>query len=376
GSPRPRRPPPPPPPPPTAALAAPIVAISAIAGSLLVTLSFTADWTVAQDRAQLAAPLVVEPGGPAAARAVAADPTVAVVDARRHLTGEAPAGEHDGDALEGEDVDVVDVRAAAAARGLRAVRGNLADLRGETIAVTETLVTDLGLEPGDTVRGRLAGRDVALRVVAVVPDAPDLYGERLIPADLFTGGLAGLEPDLLFVIPRAGVSADAARASLEGALAGTGSRVLSAEAWIDEVDAATRAANNVGIVVLLGPAGVYAAIAIVNATLIGAAQRRRQHDLVRLLGATEGQQRRLAVWTAGLVGTAALLIGAFTTGFLGWLIRQATARDLARAHPEAHVSVAMSIPWLPLLAVAATCAALAIAAALAGTLPTRRRGQP
>ena len=51
-----------------AALAAPILAISAIAGSMIVALSFTADWTTAMDREQLATPYVVETGGDAARR--------------------------------------------------------------------------------------------------------------------------------------------------------------------------------------------------------------------------------------------------------------------------------------------------------------------
>ena len=62
------------------AVAAPVVAISAIAGSMVLALSFTADWTSALDRVQLHAPLVVQTDDPAA---VAADPTVALVDARR-----------------------------------------------------------------------------------------------------------------------------------------------------------------------------------------------------------------------------------------------------------------------------------------------------
>ena len=48
-----------------AALAAPVLAISAIAGSMMVALSFTADWVTALDRAQLATPHVVETGGDA-----------------------------------------------------------------------------------------------------------------------------------------------------------------------------------------------------------------------------------------------------------------------------------------------------------------------
>ena len=46
-------------------------------------------------------------------------------------------------------------------------------------------------------------------------------------------------------------------------------------------------------------------------------------------------------------------------GFVGWLIRYATTRDV----PD----VALTVPWLPLAAIAATCAGLAVCAALAGS---------
>ena len=78
--------------------------------------------------------------------------------------------------------------------------------------------------------------------------------------------------------------------------------MLTADAWVDEVEAQTRAGNNLGLWVLLGPAGLYAGIAIVNAVLIGASQRRTQLRTIALLGATERQRRRMALWEAGLVG--------------------------------------------------------------------------
>jgi putative ABC transport system permease protein len=347
----------------TAALGAPVVAISSIAGSMILALSFTADWTTAMDRAQLAAPLVVQAGGPGTARAVAADPAVAVVDARRQVSVRLG----DGDA---QEVEAVSAQAATAARGLRAVRGDLGAFHGATIAVSETWVTDSGTGLGDTVHARVGNRPVTLRVVAVVPDAPDLYGEVLVPEDLVAGQLRGVQPDLLFVVPRDGVPADHARTSLEHTLDGTGSQVLTADAWIDGVDTQTRRANNLGLWVLLGPAGLYAGIAIVNATLIGASQRRRQRHLVRLLGATGAQVRRMAMWEAGLAGGAALLVGGATTGFTGWLVRHAITEQIA--------GVPITVPWLALIAIGATCAALTLAAALLGARVNARaeRGLP
>lgn len=319
-----------------AALAAPILAISAIAGSMILTLSFTADWTTALDRAQLDAPLVVETGGDrgvaerlAAADVEYADPRIVV-------------GDH----------EVVDVPLAEQARGLAAVRGSLDDLGDDRVAVTETWAMDMGRGVGDRVRVQGEARKIA----AVVHDAPDLYADVLVPRALVAERADRAVPDVVFVDPGA--------ADLDAVLAGTDATVLTADAWIDQVDAQTRANNQLGLWVLLGPAGLYAGIAIVNAVLIGVSQRRRQLRTVALLGATDDQLRRTALWEAGLVGAAALLVGGAVTGFVGWLIRFATTRDVA--------GVAMTVPWLPLTAIAVVCAGLALVAALVGSAKFRQ----
>jgi putative ABC transport system permease protein len=335
----------------TAAVAAPIVAISAIAGSLLLSLSFTADWTTAQDRARLHAPLVVEAGS---AAAIASDPSVAVADVRRQA---AVRRDEDGRAGEPDQFEVVDLATATVARGVAANRGSLQNLHGQTVAVTATRATDAGVGVGSTITVWADGRRIPLRVVAVVPDAPDLYGEVLVPAGALPADTESAT-GTVFVVPRGGTAA--ARESL-----GRTGRVVDADDWIDDANARTRQANNVGLTVLLGPAGIYAAISIVNATLIGASHRRRQRELVQLLGATPDQVRHSAVWQAVLVGGTGLLLGGVTTVLLGWLVRRAVTADLPG------VGVPLTIPWLPLLGIAATCLLLTVAAAAAG-MRTRR----
>lgn len=335
-----------------AALAAPILAISAIAGSMIVALSFTADWTTAMDRAQLHAPLVVETGGDdAVVRRLTAAPGIEVADVRTTVeVGLGPEAQR-------EPVEVVDLPAIEAARGLTAVRGDLADLADPAdladgaVAVTQTYAFDEGVGVGDRVRLWIAGATVRPDVVAVVRDAPDLYTDVLVPRALVAGILDEATTDLVFVMP--------GEVDVADVLAGTDARVLASTEWIDEVDAQTRAANAVGLWVLLGPSGLYAGIAIVNAVLIGVSQRRRQLRTITLLGATDAQLRRMALWEAGLVGAAALLVGTAITGFVGYLVRHATTRDV----PD----VAMTVPVGPLVAILATCAGLALLAALAGS---------
>ena len=105
-------------------------------------------------------------------------------------------------------------------------------------------------------------------MVAVVRDAPDLYSDVIAPLSQLPAKYDDTVPELYFVDPGS--------ADLDELVAGTDARVLTADGWIDEVDQQTRAGNNLGLWVLLGPVGLYAAIAIVNSVLVGASQRRAQ----------------------------------------------------------------------------------------------------
>jgi putative ABC transport system permease protein len=114
---------------------------------------------------------------------------------------------------------------------------------------------------------------------------------------------------------------------------------------------------------MLGPAGVYAAIAAVNAVLIGMSQRRRQTATARLLGATPRQVRRTALWETVFTGAGALLVGGAITAFTGWLVRQAVVRDV----PDAP----LTFPWEALSGITAACLVVLLAAAVAGAYTLR-----
>jgi cell division protein FtsX len=341
----------------TAGIAVPLVAVCAVVASWVITLSFTVDWTTALDREQLRAPVVVEIGNaPAvsAVEAVRADPTVARADVRRH----APAVLDLGDGgREEEELDVVDVPGAVAARGLRAVRGDLGDLHGRALAVTRTWVSDSGLRLGDHARLRVGGRWMRVKIVAVVADAPDLIGDLVVPADLRPG--LQTTPDVIFVLPRG--DAGRTRASLTSSLtarAGTrapGSKVLTAQAWTAGIDRRTRQTNELVLWVLLGPATVYAGICVINAVLLGTTRRREQMRVARLLGADDRQVRRAVVGEVSLAGAAALFTGAAVCVLVAVIIRSAIVRDVPHAP--------LTVPWLPLLGTGLAAAVVVLGAA-------------
>jgi len=343
----------------TASTAAPILAIAAIAGSMILSISFTADWTTALVRDQLRAPLVVETGGRAAVvRALENDPDLAVVDVRMVATAGLGA-EKDPTPVEG-----IAPGAAVAARGLTAVEGDLDTLAHGGAAVSQTYVTDVGLHLGDRLVVHFGPDTVRLRVGAIVRDAPGLHEDVMVPRSVLDEHPRGLMSGTAFVTLRDGIDVDAARARLATSL-GTGATVLRAADWVDSLDTQNRRMNELGLWVILGPSGLYAGIGVVNTILIGALQRRREIDAIGLVGATRRQLRRMALWEAGLVGTAALLVGGLTAAGLGWMVRHAIAQDVAGA--------ALTIPWTALVSIVVTALLLVLAAGLSGSAAATRR---
>jgi len=341
----------------TTAVAAPVVAISALAGSLLLAFGATADWTEGADRAALTAPLVAQaprPGpGDDPAAGTAQVPGVAIADVRRTVPVELG---HSGRT----EAEVVDVATVSGTRSLQALRGSLDDLRGPAVAVTETFVSDVGGRVGDTRTLHLGGTSTKVTVVAVVPDAPDLWAEVLVPDDLPGATGAARPTGTVFVLPDDGTDVTTVAAALRG----TGAEVETAGEWARRVADEDREMNTLVLCVMLGPAGVYAAIAAVNATLIGSTQRRRQLQTARLLGATPAQVRRASLWETCFTGAAALLVGGAITGYVGWLVRQAVVREV----PDAP----LTIPWLPLAGIVVACAVVVLAAAVTGARTAAR----
>ena len=297
------------------------------------------------DRAQLRTPLVVETGGdPAAVEILAPGPQYDVVDPRGP-----PTYGWMGPTV---TVEVVDLPVMERARGLRAVRGDLGDLGPDAVAVTETYAFDQAVGVGDRVRMEIDGGPRPAERGGRGPGRARPVRRVLVSAAMVVERARDAVPELVFVDP-------AEAPTYERCSRTRTRRVLTADSWIDEVEEQTRAGNNLGLWVLLGPAGLYAGIAIVNAVLIGASQRRTQLRTIGLLGATDTQRRRMALWEAGLVGVAALLAGAVVTGYVGWLVASAIERDLG--------AVPMTVPWLPLLGVLLVCLGLALLAALVGS---------
>ncbi|WP_065571608.1 ABC transporter permease [Microbacterium oleivorans] len=119
---------------------------------------------------------------------------------------------------------------------------------------------------------------------------------------------------------------------------------------------------------LVAVSAVIAAVGLVNLLTIGIVQRKRELGLLRALGLTSAQIRRMVLIEAAHVTVTALLFG-LTLGVLyGWVAAQSLLGSVAM--PPLWMSptfVAPAIPLLPVAIVIVATAALTLTAAVAPT---------
>ena len=336
----------------SASLAAPILSISAIAGSMVLSLSFAADSAAATIRDTLRAPIVVT-----AAADLSTVPGVGVVDAGLPLQ----LVRISRDDAQLEDAEGIDPAIAARTRDLTPLSGDLDHLTGNTVAISKEMA---GLEHyrvgGELSVTFLDKTAVKLKIVAIVPDAMGVNPSLLIPLDVARKHAPTAKPDRLFVLPADGVD--------PASLVSTIDHAVPAADWEAEQADGVRQGNQFGLILLLGPAALYSAIAIANTLLMGSLQRRHEFVTSRLLGATPAQIRRMVLWESSLVGAVALTLGTAITVTVGILIRHAMTSGVA--------DVPVTVPWAILLGIAGICLGLAVGSALAPTTYILRRSQP
>ncbi|TQJ06562.1 FtsX-like permease family protein [Kribbella jejuensis] len=326
----------------SASLAAPILAISAIAGSMVLSLSFAADSSAAAIRDAVRAPIVVT--GPVPAES----PGLKAVDAGLPTQLVRVAEDY----AELEDAEGIDPKVAVETRDLSTIAGDLSNLNGNTVAISKEMAGMEHYRVGDEIPVVFVDRVPAkLRVVAILKDAFGVNPSFLIPLDVARRHAPDAKVERSFVLPADGVSPEDLVKRLPNAQLATD--------WEADQAKGLRKGNQLGLVMLLGPAALYSAIAIVNTLLMSSLQRRHEFVTSRLLGATGAQLSRMVLWESSLVGAVALSLGTATTITVGVLLRHAMTSGLT--------DVPMTVPWGILLGIGGICLTLAVGSALAPT---------
>lgn len=228
--------------------------------------------------------------------------------------------------------------------------GRLADLRGETVAVSAMAAETIGVGVGETIDLTLGdGTAMKPKVVAIYGRGLG-FGDLTLPHDVLAAHTTTrLDQSILVAASDAG-AAGRALAAMPGltvldraGLTAAGQSQRDTETWT----------NLIALLVILG----YVAIAVVNTLVMATAARSREFALLRLVGTGSRQVRRMTRIEACLVVGIALVVG-----------------SLASLPPLVGISIGMTESPIPTIApltylvVAGATAALGL---LAIGIPTR-----
>ncbi|MCC3298486.1 ABC transporter permease [Arthrobacter caoxuetaonis] len=172
-----------------------------------------------------------------------------------------------------------------------------------TVAVSTALAYESGLAPGDEFGFRYGDGAEGTAVVVAVYERGLGFGDVTMDnAALLPHTTSGLNDQLLLTAP------DANPAELVPALEGLGLTVLDREE-LDAAGAAERGAeswvNILAMLILLG----YLAVSVGNSLVMSTARRRPEMLLLRRLGATNAQLRRMTGAESALMVAAAVVVG-------------------------------------------------------------------
>ncbi len=258
--------------------------------------------------------------------------------------------------ITGFDAPLPVVTAPAAAQVARD-GGTFAQAEPGTIRLDLDAFVDPGVRPGDRVTVRVGDRRARLRVISlsgwgqaglVAPETLAQLTDAPEPRAIWVRASTGADP--LELVDRLDGLADAAGAKVEDRLQAqaAGNREWDILTW--------------SVLGLLGISVAIALIGIANTLTLSVLERAREHALLRALGLTRGQLRRMLATEAALLTMVATLLGTVTGVGFAWVAYETVVeRALTRA--------TMQIPW-PSLAAVVLIAALS--GLLASVLPARR----
>jgi len=250
----------------------------------------------------------------------------------------------------GQPVLLLDVQGYARMGGFRFQAGNWAQAletfrHGPAVLLTPVVARRLNARLGDRVR-----LDTVLGPVDFIVAGIGDSEFTTCVLDLADGAayFGANEVNGVEVQVRPGADPQAVRRALLDAVHTHGGTLLS----VGQAEGRLRAMVHqvqTSIGLLIGVTGAVALLGLFNATMASVAERRREIGLLRAVGATRSQVRRIVRVEASMLGVAAAVAG---TG-LGWAV---TFLFLALA--RAHLGLpggerAALAPWLPLIAASA-----------------------
>jgi putative ABC transport system permease protein len=237
-------------------------------------------------------------------------------------------------------------------------------LAGPAAYVTHNYAADEGLGAGDTIAIATPSAGVdRLRVAGVVDDRVESQsGKGVFVSTARAERDAGLTQDLrVYVQARDPSSRQALRAEVERVLERFPSaKVLSNAELKDEIESAFSQVFSF-LYALLGVAIFASAFGIVNTLAMSVLERRREIGMIRAVGGTRSQVRRMIRRESVLVTLVGVILGLV----VGLVLAYAFVRSAASSFP----GLRFVMPWQTIVIVVAGALVVAV---LAAALPARR----
>ncbi|HET7304781.1 MAG TPA: FtsX-like permease family protein [Segeticoccus sp.] len=221
---------------------------------------------------------------------------------------------------------------------LPVVAGSTDDLNGRTLLLGRDRAQQLGVHVGDTVPVQVAGQRSPFRVVAIMDDTP-LTGDTVTTLTALTG--LGIKPAdfAAFVLRSPGADADRVHHAVEAVVQDIPTVTVQDQGQFAEQQ---RGAIDqlLGIIyALLALAVVIAILGIVNTLSLSVIERTREVGLLRAVGLSRRQVRRMVRLEAVVIA----LLGAV----LGVVLGLGFGVALQHSQVENGVEV-LAVPWLRL----------------------------
>ncbi len=217
---------------------------------------------------------------------------------------------------------------------------DLSGLSGNTVVIGPALHADR-IPPGTVLAVDAGGQPLSLTVVGGLPETLEVGDSFLVPRQ--TMPPAVLEKGATETMVRVAEGQDPAAVAARIRDAGFAD-VRSVFEWAAARAEAAQDGNVRILTVLMGLAGLYALMAVINSVVVAGAERRREFAVARLTGLTRPQVVLAAVLESTAVAVIGLLLGCVVAGAGLVGIGGATSRAVGTA--------VISVPWTLLTVVA------------------------
>jgi putative ABC transport system permease protein len=253
------------------------------------------------------------------------------------------------------DVAAFDYSVVDALFDFEVTEGALTGITDDHTAIRQNVADELGLGLGDTLTMRLDdGTTAPMEVVGIFQDETISSGV-LISIDRFSQISDQTTADLIVATRNADTTVDDADATFETIAADYPNLSFdSAASFRESFTGFIDGVLNV-LTALLGLAIVIALIGIANTMALSVFERTREIGLLRAVGMTRRQTRRMIRWESAIIAAVGAVLGAIIGAGLGAVALAAIPGDIITT---------VTVPWVRIIAMVVIASLAGLAAAL------------